>query len=198
VPGGHLDAIRELELAEAASLPPAAQELTYRALERLLDRHCHASDRNRSGGARHYLRGHRPDAAVGGKVLVIRTSEEETMTVNALADQYFAMWNEADADRRASLIAESWAENATFVDPSFEVTGHDDLNKLVSSAQQMFPGLAFVRIGDIDEHHTYLRWTWHLTAPDQDPVAGGTDIVLLTEDGRIAQIIGFHDFAPAH
>ena len=59
------------------------------------------------------------------------------MTINALADQYFAMWNEADADRRASLIAESWAQNATFVDPSFEVTGHDDLNKLVGAAQQM-------------------------------------------------------------
>jgi hypothetical protein len=118
--------------------------------------------------------------------------------MTALADQYFAMWNESDADRRASLIAEIWTEDATFVDPSFEATGHDDLNKLVGAAQQMFPGLAFVRIGDIDEHHTYVRWTWHLTAPGQEPVAGGTDIVLLTEDGRINQVIGFHDFAPAH
>ena len=89
------------------------------------------------------------------------------------------MWNEADADRRAALIEANWAADATFVDPSFEVTGHDDLNKLVGAAQQMFPGLAFVRIGDIDEHHTYLRWTWHLTAEGQEPVAGGTDIVLL-------------------
>lgn len=120
------------------------------------------------------------------------------MTENALADQYFAMWNEADADRRAALIAAIWTDDATFVDPSFEVTGHDDLNKLVGTAQQMFPGLAFVRIGDIDQHHTYLRWTWHLKADGQEPVAGGTDIVLLTEDGRITKLIGFHDFAPAH
>ncbi|MFG1818487.1 nuclear transport factor 2 family protein [Kribbella sp. NPDC049174] len=120
------------------------------------------------------------------------------MNANALADQYFAMWNEADADRRAALIGASWAADATFVDPSFEVAGHDDLNKLVGTAQQMFPGLGFVRIGDIDEHHTYLRWTWHLTAEGQEPVAGGTDIVLLTSDGHIQQIIGFHDFAPAH
>jgi hypothetical protein len=125
-------------------------------------------------------------------------SQEETMTAQTLAEQYFAMWNEADADRRAALIEASWAADATFVDPSFEATGHDDLNKLVGGAQQMFPGLGFVRIGEIDEHHTYLRWTWHLTAEGQEPVAGGTDIVLLTEDGRIQQIIGFHDFAPAH
>jgi hypothetical protein len=36
-----------------------------------------------------------------------------------------------------------------------------------------------------------VRWTWHLAAPGQEPVAGGTDIVLLTEDGRINQVIGF-------
>ncbi|MGW1340906.1 nuclear transport factor 2 family protein [Kribbella sp. NPDC002412] len=118
--------------------------------------------------------------------------------MSTLADQYFAMWNEADADRRAALIEASWATDGTFVDPSFEATGHDELNKLVGGAQQMFPGLAFVRIGEIDEHHSYLRWTWHLKAEGQEPVAGGTDIVLLTADGRIQRVIGFHDFAPAH
>ena len=120
------------------------------------------------------------------------------MNANALADQYFAMWNAADADRRAELIAGAWTEDATFVDPSFETNGHDELNKLVGAAQQMFPGLSFVRIGDIDEHHTYLRWTWHLQADGQEPVAGGTDIVVLTEDGKIKKLIGFHDFTPAH
>ncbi|WP_329483526.1 nuclear transport factor 2 family protein [Kribbella sp. NBC_01484] len=120
------------------------------------------------------------------------------MNANALADQYFAMWNAADADRRAELIAGTWTEDATFVDPSFETNGREELNKLVGAAQQMFPGLSFVRIGDIDEHHTYLRWTWYLQADGQEPVAGGTDIVVLTEDGKIQKLIGFHDFAPAH
>ncbi|TDD27653.1 nuclear transport factor 2 family protein [Kribbella turkmenica] len=119
------------------------------------------------------------------------------MNANTLADQYFALWNEADPDRRAALIADTWTTDATFVDPSFEATGHDDLNKLVGAAQQMFPGLSFHRIGEIDEHHTYLRWTWHLKAEGQDPVAGGTDIVHL-DNGRIHRLVGFHDFAPAH
>jgi ketosteroid isomerase-like protein len=120
------------------------------------------------------------------------------MNAQALADQYFAMWNEADADRRAELVAGIWTEDATFEDPSFDANGHAAVNKLVGGAQQMFPGLRFVRTGDIDEHHTYLRWTWHLGAEGQEPVAGGTDIVLLAADGRIAQLIGFHDFAPEH
>ena len=59
------------------------------------------------------------------------------MTSTTLAEQYFAMWNEADADRRAELIAGTWTEDATFVDPSFEATGHDELNKLVGAVQQM-------------------------------------------------------------
>jgi hypothetical protein len=120
------------------------------------------------------------------------------MNATALADQYFALWNAADADRRAALIADNWTADATFEDPSFATTGHDELNKLVGAAQQMFPGLSFVRIGDIDEHHGYLRWTWHLQADGQEPVAGGTDIVLLDADGKIQKLIGFHDFAPDH
>jgi hypothetical protein len=120
------------------------------------------------------------------------------MNATTLADQYFTMWNAAAADRRAELIAGTWTDDATFQDPSFETAGHDELNKLVGAAQQMFPGLSFVRIGDIDEHHNYLRWTWHLKAEGQEPVAGGTDIVVLAADGKIQQLIGFHDFAPAH
>jgi ketosteroid isomerase-like protein len=120
------------------------------------------------------------------------------MTSTTLADQYFAMWNEADADRRAELIAATWTEDATFVDPSFEANGPDELNKLVGAAQHMFPGLSFVRIGDIDEHHNYLRWAWHLRAEGQEAVAGGTDIVVLSDDGKIKKLIGFHDFAPEH
>jgi len=121
-----------------------------------------------------------------------------TSTAAALADQYFAMWNAADADRRAELIAGTWTEDGTFVDPSFETNGHDELNKLVGGAQQMFPGLSFVRIGDIDEHHNRLRWTWQLAADGTPPVAGGTDVVTLDADGRIREVVGFLNFAPAH
>ncbi|MEU8227279.1 nuclear transport factor 2 family protein [Kribbella sp. NPDC048915] len=120
------------------------------------------------------------------------------MNATALADQYFALWNAADADRRAELLADHWTADATFQDPSFDAAGHDELNKLIGATQQMFPGLRFARIGDINEHHGYLRWSWHLGAEGQEPVAGGTDIVVLSSDDKIQKLIGFHDFAPAH
>ena len=44
-----------------------------------------------------------------------------TSTAAALADQYFAMWNETDEDRRGKIIEEAWSTDGVFVDPSFEV-----------------------------------------------------------------------------
>jgi hypothetical protein len=121
-----------------------------------------------------------------------------TTTPAALADQYFAMWNEADADRRAEIIAAAWSTEGVFVDPSFEVSGHDGLSKMVETAHQMFPGHSFSLTGEIEQHHDRLRWSWHLAAAGQQPVAGGTDVVTLDTDGKIREVVGFLDFAPAH
>ncbi|ADB29467.1 conserved hypothetical protein [Kribbella flavida DSM 17836] len=116
----------------------------------------------------------------------------------ALADRYFALWNETDSDRRATAITTTWASDGAFVDPSFEATGHQELNALIAGAQQLFPGHRFTRTGEIDHHHNHLRWTWELAAEGRAPIAGGTDIVTLTPAGQIQQVIGFLDFAPAH
>lgn len=115
-----------------------------------------------------------------------------------VADQYFAMWNEDDADVRAQIIAALWVDEAMFVDPSFEVTGQDGLTKMVETAHEMFPGFRFTRTGTIDEHHNRLRWSWELAAEGQPAVAGGTDVVTLAPSGKILEVIGFLNFAPAH
>jgi hypothetical protein len=120
------------------------------------------------------------------------------MTSNSTADQYFAMWNEDDADVRAKLIADLWVDEAMFTDPSFEVTGQDGLTKMVETAHEMFPGFRFSQTGTIDEHHNRLRWTWELAQPGQQAVAGGTDVVTLAPSGKILEVIGFINFAPAH
>ncbi|QNE20160.1 nuclear transport factor 2 family protein [Kribbella qitaiheensis] len=116
----------------------------------------------------------------------------------ALAEQYFAMWNEDDTDVRAGIVANLWVDEAMYVDPSFDVTGHDDLTKMVETAHQMFPGYRFTQTGTIDEHHNRLRWTWELAQPGHPAVAGGTDLVTIAPNGKILEVVGFHDFAPSH
>lgn len=113
-----------------------------------------------------------------------------------LADRYFEIWNETDPARRAELVAASWSADGLYVDPLFEARGHTALSDLVAGAHQLFPGHRFTRTGTIDHHHDRIRWSWELAAPGAAPVAGGTDIVTLTPDGRLAEVIGFHDFAP--
>ena len=120
------------------------------------------------------------------------------MTSPSLADQYFAMWNADDADDRAKIIADLWGDEAMYVDPSFEATGHDELSKMVETAHGMFPGFRFARTGEIDEHHNRLRWSWELAQPGQPAVAGGTDIVTLAPSGKVLEVVGFINFAPAH
>lgn len=114
-----------------------------------------------------------------------------------LADQFITMWNEADGDRRAELIAGLWSEEGSFVDPILEATGHDGLNGMVEKAQQMFPGHSFKLVSEVDTHHNYLRWTWELAAEGQPAVAGGTDFATLDIDGKLGEVVGFINFAPA-
>ena len=37
--------------------------------------------------------------------------------INALIDNYIAIWNEGDPERRRAHIAQTWTEDASYVDP---------------------------------------------------------------------------------
>ncbi|SDQ96489.1 SnoaL-like domain-containing protein [Rhizobiales bacterium GAS191] len=114
-----------------------------------------------------------------------------------LVDRYFAMWNETDAERRRDLIARTWTEDASYVDPMLEGEGRDGIDAMVASVHERFPGYKFRRTGQIDQHHDRLRFTWEL-APEGGPVfAGGIDFGVVAADGRLQAITGFIDQAPA-
>ena len=37
--------------------------------------------------------------------------------VTTVIDDYIAIWNEGDAERRRQLVARTWSEDASYVDP---------------------------------------------------------------------------------
>jgi hypothetical protein len=51
--------------------------------------------------------------------------------------------------------------------------------------------------GPADAHHNQARFTWHLGPAGGEPVVIGFDVVVLSEDGRIASVHGFLDKVPA-
>lgn len=115
------------------------------------------------------------------------------MDVNTLVADYLAMWNEPDAERRRDLVARTVTPDAEYVDPGMEGAGIDGIATMIGAAQEQFPGHRFSLHSGPDEHHDRVRFSWSLSADGAAPVAIGTDIVRLSDDGRMRLITGFLD-----
>jgi hypothetical protein len=112
-------------------------------------------------------------------------------------DRYLAMWNETDAAQRRALIAQTWAEDGSYIDPVMNSAGHPGLDAMVAAVQQRFPDHHFQLTGPIDTYQDRLRFTWKLAAAGAPAVVTGTDFGVLTADGRLQAITGFFDPQPA-
>jgi hypothetical protein len=112
--------------------------------------------------------------------------------INALIHNYIAIWNEGDAERRRALIAQTWTEDASYVDPMMTGAGRDGIDEMIAQAQQQFPGHRFELAGAPDAHHDRVRFTWHLTpVAGGDAVAIGLDFGVVADDGRLRSVTGF-------
>ncbi len=111
--------------------------------------------------------------------------------------QYLALWNEADADKRAAGIAELFTAEAPYIDPLAAVEGQEGVGAVIAGAREQFKGLSFELLGDVDTHHNVARFRWGLvTEPGAEPIAIGFDVVVAGDDGRIAGVYGFLDKVP--
>ncbi|TAL56258.1 nuclear transport factor 2 family protein [Pandoraea sp.] len=123
-------------------------------------------------------------------------SKSQRPDVASLVDRYFAAWNTTDAGRRRELIAQTWSEDAAYLDPLMQGEGHAGIDAMLQAVQAQFAGLAFRHIGEIDAHHDCMRFSWELAPADGAAVAGGTDFGQLSADGRLRAVTGFIDFMP--
>jgi hypothetical protein len=115
-----------------------------------------------------------------------------------VVERYFAVWNEADGGRRHDLIAQTWAEDAHYIDPVMQGDGYMGIDALVQGVQQRFPDFRFRQIGAVDGHHTCVRFSWEL-GPEGGPAPiAGSDVAILSSDGRLQRVFGFLDRVPAH
>jgi SnoaL-like domain len=119
-----------------------------------------------------------------------------TDTTN-LIDNYIAIWNEPDPERRRALIAQTWTEDGSYVDPMLTGSGHDGLDAMIAGARQQFPGHRFELAGAPDAHHDRVRFTWHLKSEaGGEAVAIGSDFGVVADDGRLRSVTGFLDLVP--
>ncbi|MBM9466970.1 nuclear transport factor 2 family protein [Nakamurella sp. YIM 132084] len=111
------------------------------------------------------------------------------------ADAYLATFNAA-GPQRTELLTRHWSPSATYTDPLAEVAGHDGIAALIDGVQAQFPGAVFSRLGEPDAHHRQLRFRWGLGPDGAEPVVVGFDVLVLDEDGRIRDVLGFLDRVP--
>lgn len=118
------------------------------------------------------------------------------MKTTALIDCYFEIWNETNADRRREMIAQTWSADCRYTDPVADVATPDGIEAMVEGFHDQFPGLIFVRTGEIENHHDRARFTWDLLGPDGSVQAAGTDVAVLSPDGLLRDVTGFFDQSP--
>jgi hypothetical protein len=111
--------------------------------------------------------------------------------VRELVEQYFAMWNETDAARRAALIASVWSAEPYYVDPMFEARGAAALDGLVNGVHTQYPGHRFRLVGEPEAHHERARWDWALVSPAGAPIRRGVDFATLSGEARLREVVGF-------
>lgn len=120
-------------------------------------------------------------------------SQNATHIATHIATEYLAAWNELDAVRRRARIVGIFTAEADYVDPMMRGAGHDGLDAMIGAVQQQFAGLRFSLHGKQDGHNDVVRFSWALGAEGADPVAYGTDVAVIAEDGRIQSVTGFLD-----
>jgi ketosteroid isomerase-like protein len=114
-----------------------------------------------------------------------------------VVDRYFAAWNEIDAERRRALIAQTWADDASYLDPLMQGQGHAGIDAMIAAVQERFAGHQFHLTGAVDAHHDRIRFAWELAPESGVAVVAGTDFGVVAADGRLHSITGFLDHVPA-
>jgi hypothetical protein len=111
-----------------------------------------------------------------------------------LIDRYIAIWNETDAARRRDLIARTWTEAATYVDPMLRSQGRAEIDAMVAAVQAKYPGHRFRRTSAVDAHNDRVRFAWELAPEDGPTLVKGVDFAVIGGPGeRLAAVIGFFD-----
>lgn len=117
--------------------------------------------------------------------------------VTQVVERYIAIWNETDPEQRHDLIARTWSEDATYVDPLMKGDGRAEIDAMIAAVQERFPGYEFRLLSTVDSHNDRVRFSWELTPGDDNPpLVAGVDFGVLAPDGRLQAITGFLDKMP--
>lgn len=111
--------------------------------------------------------------------------------LGAVIDGYFALWAEKDSATRRRLLDSLAAPDLIFQDRFGCTQGRDDLDAHVAASQMHMPGVTLRRSGEPRHCQGTAIADWEAYAPDGKTLARGSNVFVMSPDGRIARVVGF-------
>jgi hypothetical protein len=116
--------------------------------------------------------------------------------VTTLYRTYIALWNATTEAEQRRRLADALTPDAQLIYPVFTCRGIDEILAGLAGLHGRWPGVRFVQASGIEEHHRWLRVGWRMVRDDGSVVMEGVDVATVAEEGRLRQVIGFHDPLP--
>lgn len=110
---------------------------------------------------------------------------------------YFAAWNETNADKRRQLLGQCLSGDPELIDPTGRWQGIAGLSDRIGNYHSSVPGTTVVPASGVDEHNGIERYAWKIVDPSGDELMQGLDIVQRDTAGRLQRIVMFHGPLPA-
>ena len=104
---------------------------------------------------------------------------------------YVAAWNEADEEKRRTLLETSWAEHGIYSDPTAQVSGREALVQHLGRLIEQFADQRVLLTSGVDQHHGLLQFTWARVGSDGRKIRTGIDFGEVAADGRLLRVTGF-------
>lgn len=106
------------------------------------------------------------------------------------------VFGENDPARRRAAVAELYAEDGVFYDPSKGAyRGRDEIDRIAGEIRATHPEFRYREIAEPEEAGNGGRVRWVAGRPGEPPAYAGTDFIV-ARDGRIAALYLFFDKLP--
>lgn len=169
-------------------IPPGGSRVTITLDDRpggtlLTLKHEFADEQTRD----HHVQGWRYQLALFANI----AAGKQHSDLRSVIDRYFALWAESDGGARRQHLAELAVGDIVFQDKFGCAAGLDELNAHVAASQIHMPGVILHCLGEPRQCQGTALADWEARARDGTTIARGSNLFMLSPDGRIARVVGF-------
>ncbi|MUL41406.1 isomerase [Streptomonospora sp. PA3] len=123
-------------------------------------------------------------------------TETDTGAATASAtERYLEFWN-AEPSKARRLAPEVFTDGVEYRSPAALMQGAEALIDFRTQFVSHVGEASFVARREPEGHNSRVRLLWEIRLADGTSFATGTDVLSLTEDGRIGSVSAFLDRAP--